>query len=119
MDAEIYANKRMGHKFCERMGKNGCEIKLIIYIQHSTAEILFNGSHLLGTMTSRSDMDTIVVTHDVQICDYNQQAECIIEEMGFNEQMKMERRRTCENNKLFICKFCKVIQNQNLYKFSK
>jgi len=32
MDAEIYANKRMGHKFCERMGKNGCEIKLIIYI---------------------------------------------------------------------------------------
>jgi len=66
-------------------------------------------------MTSRSDMDTIVVTHDVQIYEYNQNAdnqklECIIEEIGFNEEKgKMERRRKCENNELFICKLCKVI----------
>jgi hypothetical protein len=62
-------------------------------------------------MTSRSDMDTIVVTHDVQIHEYNQKAECIIEEIGFNnEKMKMERRRQCQNDQLFLCKFCKVIQ---------
>jgi hypothetical protein len=63
-------------------------------------------------MTSRSDMDTIVVTYDVQIHEYNQQAECIIEEIGFDEQMKMQRRRQCENDQLFICQLCKVIHSQ-------
>jgi hypothetical protein len=67
-------------------------------------------------MTQRSDMDTIVVTYDIHIYDYNQQAECIIQEMGFDEQMKMQKRRICENDQLFICKLCKVMQIK-IYKF--
>ena len=60
-------------------------------------------------MTSRSDMDTIVVTYDVQIYEYNQQAECIIEEKFDEEKKIMQRTRICENDQLFICKLCKVI----------
>ena len=67
-------------------------------------------------MTSRSDMDTIVVTYDVQISDYNEKAVCIIEEKFDEGKNIMQRIRACENDKLFICKLCKVIQIK-IYKF--
>jgi hypothetical protein len=61
------------------------------------------------TMTSRSDMDTIVVTYDVQIYEYNKEAECIIEERIDENKKMIKRTRKCENDQLFICKLCKVI----------
>ena len=72
------------------------------------AELIYGGSHFLGTLTPNSDIDAIVLT-TIRIEKINRNEKCIINENGIdNKRQRMIRERICMDQTALICQLCKV-----------